>query len=120
MAPKALAKGDTREQKLKLRYSDKQLSENLVFRALLKNDKGEVWADISETVEINPELSPSDPSLEKVAVVVNSGGRRLVQYMTRSEAAERGLKPAAPQAKPVADEPETEDQADQADQAEEE
>ncbi|GEM_PF-3649485 len=104
LRPKALARGATESQNLKLRYDDSGQSEELIFRVLLRNDDGEIFAEVTKVVKVNPNTVAEGAMEERVAVIFENGGRKIVQYMPRSEALDRGLtpveKPATGQAAP--------------------
>jgi hypothetical protein len=91
--PKALARGATESQTLKLRYDDSGQSEELLFTVLLRNDEGEIFAEVTEVVKVNPTAVAEGAMEERVAVIFETGGRKIVQYVPRSEALERGLIP---------------------------
>lgn len=91
--PPPLARGANQPQKVKLRYNDSGTSEELLFRAILRNDRGEVFADVTEVVKVNQESISEGAMEERVPVIFENGGRKVVQYMPRSEALQRGLEP---------------------------
>ena len=99
-----MARGATESQNLKLRYDDSGQSEELIFRVLLRNDDGEIFAEVTKVVKVNPNTVAEGAMEERVAVIFENGGRKIVQYMPRSEALDRGLtpveKPATGQAAP--------------------
>lgn len=65
-------------------------------RLLVYNDEGNVWLSMDKELRFNQ--AQADPSLERIAVVQElPDGTRIVEYMTRAQARQRGLTPAQPE-----------------------
>ena len=66
------------------------------IRLLVYNDEGNVWLSMDK--ELRFYQTQADPSLERVPVVQElPDGTRVVEYMTREQARQRGLTPAQPE-----------------------
>ncbi len=98
-----LEKGALQANEYQLSYAkEKNRRENLSFTVNLRNENGDLLANVTKVIKINEEVVEEGSPDERVPVVIEAGGRRLVEYMTRSAAAARGLTPTEPQAAPAA------------------